>query len=735
MPLLSRFPFHAQHDTMDCGPACLKMIGKYYKKEYSMNMLRRAINISRAGVSISELDNVAISLGFDTIAGKVKLETLIEEAPLPAIIHWKNNHFVVLYKISKFGEKYHIADPAIGLLTYSKKNFLNNWISVREENEGIALFLEPSDQYDIATKSNQLGLDFSYLLTYLLQHKKLLVQLFCGLAVSSLLQLLFPYLTQVLVDSGVKTHNLNIIYLVLVGQMILFASRTITDFIRNWILLHIGSKINVSILSDFFIKLMKLPISFFDTKMFGDLMQRVNDHNNIEKFLTGTTISTIFSLINLIAFTFVLSFYKIQILITFIIGSIIYISWVILLLGKRKIIEYKRSDIESKSQSLIIQLLQGMQDIKLSNSEKSMRWNWENVQASLFKVKIKSTSLIQYQQGGAFFINEGRNIIITFLSAKSVIMGQLTLGEMLSIQYIIGQLNSPIEQLIVFMQTAQDAKIGLERLNEIHSIEEEHSLAEESNLVNLNSDYGSINYSNVSFSYPNTVNTPVLRNVSINVGQGQFVAIVGSSGSGKTTLLKLLLRFYKPSEGCIKVGEHDINDGDLNQWRSQCGVVMQDGFIFSDTIANNIALGEEVIDGYKLQNAIETANLKEYIQSLPLGHHTIIGAEGNGISQGQKQRILIARAIYKQPKLLLFDEATNALDAKNESAIMSNLSAFIAGRTAIVVAHRLSTVKQADIIYVLHNGLVVEQGNHAELIDQKGVYYNLVRNQIQLDSL
>lgn len=714
---------------MDCGPTCLRMVAKYYGKNFSLQKLRDISGINKEGVSLLGISEAAEKIGFRTMGSRLGVEQLAE-AELPAILHWNQNHFVVLHKIKK--GKYYIADPGKGLIEYTQAEFLQRWLSTQSNghSQGIALMLSPSPTFYEQEGDKNEGLNFSFLLRYLYRYKQLVAQLFVGLGVGSLLQLIVPFLTQSVVDIGINTRNLNFIYIILIAQTMLFLGRMSVDFIRSWILLHISTRINISILTDFLIKLMKLPMSFFDTKMTGDIMQRMNDQKRIESFLTGSTLSTIFSMFNLVVFTGVLAYYNVNIFIIFLASSILYSAWVIAFLKRRRELDFKRFDISSKNQSSIVQLIGGMQEIKLNNCEQQKRWEWERLQAGLFKFSIKSLSLGQIQQAGAFFINEGKNIVITFLVAKSVIDGQLTLGGMMAIQYIVGQVNSPIEQLLGFIQQLQDAKISLERLNEIHQMEDEEP-ADKSFLKELPMDQ-SIAVNNLSFTYPGAGNEPVLKGIDLSIPHGKTTAIVGMSGSGKTTILKLLLRFYVPQKGDIKVGATHLDQIGYGYWRKQCGTVMQDGFIFSDSIAKNIAVTDEYPDMAKLQHAIKVANIGDLIESLPLGLNTKIGAEGNGISQGQKQRILIARAVYKDPAYIFFDEATNALDANNESVIMQNLEDFFKGRTVVVVAHRLSTVKNADNIVVLDKGVIIEQGTHTELTKKRGEYYNLVKNQLEL---
>ncbi|WP_131538776.1 peptidase domain-containing ABC transporter [Pedobacter nototheniae] len=725
------FPFYKQPDQMDCGPTCLRMIARHYGKNFSLQRLREISGINREGVSLLGISEAAEKIGFRTTGIKLSLSQ-IKEVEFPMILHWDQNHFVVLYKIK--GNKFFVADPAKGLIEYTETEFSKHWLSTTSggESEGVLLTLSPSPDFYTQDGDKNDGLDFSYLLKYLYRYKQLVIQLFVGLGVGSLLQLILPFLTQSVVDIGINTRNLNFIYIILIAQTMLFIGRMSVDFIRSWILLHISTRINISILTDFLIKLMKLPMGYFDTKMTGDILQRMNDQKRIESFLTGSTLSVIFSMFNLVIFAVVLAYYNINIFIIFVVSSILYSLWVVFFLKRRRELDFKRFDISAKNQSSVVQLISGMQEIKLNNCEQQKRWEWERIQAGLFRFNVKSLALGQYQQAGTFFINEGKNILITFLVAKSVIDGQLTLGAMMAVQYIIGQLNSPIEQMLGFVQQLQDAKISLERLNEIREMDDEEPL--DKTFIRELPEDKSINIENLSFTYPGAGNEPVLSKIDLSIPAGKTTAIVGMSGSGKTTILKLLLRFYEPQKGDIKIGNSYLNQVSFRYWRGLCGVVMQDGFIFSDSIAKNIAVGDEYPNMAKLKHAINVANINDFVESLPLGLNTKIGSEGNGISQGQKQRILIARAVYKDPEYIFFDEATNALDANNEKVIMENLESFFKGRTVVVVAHRLSTVKNADNIIVLDKGAIIEQGTHAELTQSKGEYYQLVKNQLELGS-
>ncbi|MFM9908542.1 MAG: peptidase domain-containing ABC transporter [Chitinophagaceae bacterium] len=811
-----RFTLYKQPDSMDCGPTCLRMVAKYYNRAISLQYIREKTQIGKEGVNLLGISEAAETIGFRTQSVKLNYASLIKDAVLPAILHWNQNHFIVLYKVKQKSffrrkEILIIADPAKGLINYTPTEFVQHWISNKEngEEEGIALLLEPTPAFYAFDDDSEAPLSarrgaggeaafsFKNIFSYITPYKKLVFQLFVGLGVASLLQLFLPFLTQSVVDTGINTANIHFVYIVLLAQLALFAGRLAVEFVRSWILLHISTRINLSILTDFLIKLMKLPVGFFDSKKTGDIMQRMNDHSRIESFLTGSSLNVLFSLLNLVIFSVVLAIFNVYIFGVFAIASVLYAVWVILFLKKRKQLDYKRFDIAAKEQSAVIQLVQGMQEIKLNGVERPMRWSWERLQARLFKLSMRGLSLNQWQQAGAFFINEGKNILITFLSAKAVIDGQMTLGAMLAVQYIIGQLNSPIEQMIGFVQSWQNAKISMDRLNEIHTMEDEEpsyktflqelpaSFARQlvggkSAIVGADdstikystelypssellseliispepvlslSQHACIDFRNVSFTYAGAGNEPVLRNINLQIPKGKTTAIVGVSGSGKTTLLKLLLKFYEPQRGEISLSAANsplslrrgaggevgaatpLTTISHKRWRRHCGVVMQESFIFSDSIARNIAVGEDRPDINKLWHAVEIANIREFIESLPLGFNTNIGAEGNGISMGQKQRILIARAVYRDPDFIFFDEATNSLDANNETKIIQNLESFFKGRTVVIVAHRLSTVKHADQIVVLNQGCINEKGAHQELVNLKGEYYTLVKNQLEL---
>ena len=733
MATRKRFPSFRQLDKMDCGPTCLRMVAAFYGRNYSLQFLREHSYLDREGVSMRGIVEAAERIGLRTLAVKIPFssetaeEADLYQAPLPAIVHWKQNHFVVLYKL---GKKYAwIADPAIGKRKIGLAEFKRNWIG--EGTKGIALLLEPTPDFyeQEGTSKDKTGMGF--LFSYLRPYRFLIIQLFGGLLLGSLFQLIFPFLTQSLVDIGIRNVDISFVYLVLIAQLMLFLGQISIGLLRSWILLHIGTRVNVSLLSDFLIKLMRLPIGFFDAKMIGDLLQRITDHRRIELFLTTSTLNIIFSMFNLVVFGIVLAIYDIRIFGIFFIASTLYILWIILFLRKRRDVDHQRFLAMSDNQSVLIELIQGMQEIKLQQSERKRRWEWAHIQARLFRANIRSLTITQYQDTGAGFISQLKDILISFIAAKAVIDGDLTLGMMLAIQYIAGQLNGPLQQFISFIRTAQDAKISLERLGEIHNMEEEEH--KEASALDILPENGEISIENLSFRY-NPLSDFALKDINLTIPQGKVTAIVGTSGSGKTTLVKLILGFYAPSQGAIRVGGIHLGNLSNQLWRRQCGSVMQDGFIFSDTIARNISESEDYVDKTKLLRAVRTANIQSFVESLPLAYNTKIGARGNGLSQGQRQRLLIARAVYKNPAYLFFDEATNALDAKNEKVIMENLESFFNGRTVLVVAHRLSTVKNADQIVVLEKGELIEHGTHSELVAKRGAYYNLVRNQLELGS-
>ena len=729
---MKSFPWVKQLDSMQCGAACLSMISLFYKGKMHFSEISKLCVAGKTGISVAGIEDAAKKIGFQINSYILPVNGL-KDSRLPAILHWNQNHFVVLYKIIK-KDRFYVADPGKGLICYSIEDFKKHWVVISQDNSerGIAMFLAPTRSFYENSNKDKTKIDkpFKYLFGYIRQYKRYFAQILSGMLVVCLLQLTLPFLTQNIVDIGIKNKDIGFIWLILLGQLVITISRTSIDFIRRWLLLHISMRINISLVSDFFIKLLQLPMSFFDTKLMGDLMQRIGDHSRVNNFLTQQTLSVAFSMISFVVFSCVLLFYNKLIFVIFLLGSLLYGGWMTLFLQRRKVIDYELFEQQAINNNKTYQFLTSMQEIKLQDCEQRRRWEWEDVQADLFKVQMKSLKLQQTQEAGSIFINELKNIIITVVSATAVINGSLTLGMMLAVQYIIGQLNSPIEQLMHFIYSIQDVKISLERINEIHKKDNEEDAGRiRTELGDENHD---IALSHIEFKYDPHALSKTIEDVSIHIPEGKITAIVGASGSGKTTLIKLMLGYYPVMNGEITIARHNITEYNLKWWRRQCGVVMQDGVIFSESIARNIAVDDDEIDQERLEMAAEIANVKDFVMGLPLKFNTNIGRDGMGLSQGQKQRILIARAVYKNPKFIFLDEATNSLDASNERAIVENLDKFYKGKTVVIVAHRLSTVKNADQIIVLDKGKVVEIGSHATLTAKHGAYYNLVKNQLEL---
>lgn len=734
--MFQRFPFFRQLDSMDCGPTCLRMVAAYHGRAYPLSFLREHSYIERDGVSLLGIVKAAETIGLDAHAFRIPWEAGEEQASLsdlelPLIAHWEQNHFVVVFRISN--RYVWVGDPReAGIKKITHQAFIRGWCSVGEE-EGIVLLLSPTptfyEQDGQEEATGQLG--FRYLLQFVKPYRRLVVQLLIGLLGLSALQLLFPFLTQAIVDIGINNQDLDFIYLMLIGMLLLFVGEVTITLLQGWILLHVGTRINVSLVAQFLRRVMRLPLRYFDQKSTGDFLQRIYDQRRIESFLTNTSLSALFSFTSLFILGGVLWWYHTGIFMVFFIAAVLYLVWILVFLKRRALIDHQRFREMTANQNTLIELVQGMPEIKLQQSEHKRRMGWVKIQNQLFRTNTRFLSLTQYQDTGAQFISQLKDIIIIVIAARAVIAGQLTLGAMLAIQYIVGQLNVPLQRLVGFLRTAQDAQLSLERLGELQQMEAEEKEGEQ-RVEDLPA-AADLVLENLSFAY-SPLSGDVLKGIDLRIPHGKVTAIVGASGSGKTTLVKLLLGFYLPQKGRIQLGGYDLQGYAISTWRRACGAVLQDGFLFSDTIANNIAESSSTVEIEQLRKAIKLANLEAFVQDLPQQLQTKIGPQGNGVSQGQRQRLLIARAIYKDPSFLFFDEATNALDAENEKVIVDNLIHFFAGRTVVVVAHRLSTVRNADKIVVLEAGQIVEEGTHDELVARKGRYLELISNQLELGS-
>lgn len=723
------YPFVRQYDAMDCGPACISMIAQWYGKRVSLETIRKRAWITREGVSFLGLKSAAGTMGFRAAGVRLPFSRLAAEAPLPCIVHWQQNHFIVVNRISD--RKVWVSDPAIGRIRMSRDEFLKGWASGESDGEptGMAMLMEPGPGFEELENDPPPKGGFEFLLPYLKPYRKQILMLIAGLIAGSVIQLIFPFLTQAIIDRGIADSDIRFIYLILAGQMALIIGRLAVEFSRGWLLLHLGTKLNIRIVSEFLARLMDLPIAYFDTKLNGDILQRIDDNTRIESYLTSSSLAILFSLFNFVVFGVVLAIYSLPVLLVFIAGTALYILYVTLFMPSRERLDNIRFMQMAEAGNKMINIVNGMQEIKLAGNEAANRRVWETHQKDIYRTRIKGLRILQFQTAGGTLIHESANIIITVISATLVINGSMTLGMMLAVQFITGQLNGPVSQIVNFMRATQDARISLERLAEVHAMESERQQNDPSAVMP-----GEVNISvrNLSFRYEGPGSPWVLKDLDLVIPAGKITAIVGESGSGKTTLLKLLMGFYKPSDGIIMINGHKLEEISIDSLRSSTGVVMQEGYIFPDTILGNIAPGTDQPDMERVALAVRVASLGPLTQTLPAGLRTRVGQGGHGLSQGQKQRILIARVVYKQPSLLLLDEATSSLDASNERMIVENLAGFYAGRTVVIVAHRLSTVRHADMIVVLDRGTVSESGTHEELTAKRGIYYKLIRDQLEM---
>lgn len=727
------FHTYRQYDACDCGVACLRMIARHHGKKYTAKELSDICHPTRNGVSLLDLSEAAQKIGLHAVGARLSEKELIEKAPLPCILHWNQHHFVVCYKINYHNgqPRFHIADPASKSLVYKESEFTDCWANKGAEGHvGVALLLEPTDRfYKLHPKSANGVSGFRLIRGYFTAHSRSLSHVLLAMSIVSVLQLATPYLTQRMVDTGIGKHDIGVVRLIFIAQLTVIVSSVAVGMIRNWLTLYINTRINISLVSDFLRKMMCMPLHFFDTKLVGDLTQRMRDNDRIESFLTGSSVETLFSAINFIVLVFVLVSYDIYLFLIFIIGNTAYIAWTQFLMSKRRSLDLKRFNQLADEQDTVLQIIHGIRDIKLFNCERQKLWEWERLQAKIFNTKSSTLAIAQLQQFGALLFSQSTSLIISYMAACKVVEGSLTIGGMMAIAYIIGQISSPIASFVDFMCSLQYARLSLDRLSELHDSNDEFS--DTTTCADIDKQYGiNVKFDHVWFSYKGTNRNHVLKDISFTIPPGKVTAVVGESGCGKTTLMKLILGFYSPTAGNIYVGDTPLKNIEVHKWRDIAGCVLQDGYVFSTDIAHNIALGDDRIDKDRLLAATRTACIDEFINSIPSKYTTKIGMDGCGLSQGQKQRLLIARAVYKSPEILVLDEATNALDSKTEKKLMCNLQTFYKGRTVVVAAHRLSTIKNADNIIVVSNGRIAEQGTHRQLIKKHGEYFNLVHNQI-----
>lgn len=731
---------YRQRDSADCGPTCLRMIAAHYGKQYSLSFLCNRCQISREGASMYGMSVAAESIGLRPVVARLHLSFWKPESPLPAILYWDKNHFIVLYKVSyskiSRKKKFHIVDPAYGKIILSEKDFLNKWSILTEDERGYALFLEPSNLFyegseDFAHAEIKNKGFIRFFIPYLHKYRRHIALIILAMVTGNLLLLIAPFITQTLIDKGVQKNDFDYISLLLLFQGILFVAGIFGEVIRNYLLRHISARINIAVLSDFLFKLMKLPLSFFESRMKGDLIQRIYDFSKLERIFTYSGLNFLISSTYILFFSIILIYYNLIVFLIFIFATIITIVMTFGFLHYLMSVYYRRISLVSANNSQILEIIEGVQEIKMNNLASSKLFEWEMLQSKLFKVNLTALSIEQTWAVCTGLLEQAKNISITFVAAWFVIKGEMTIGTMLAISFIVGQLNNPVRVVIEFFREMVDVRLSYERINEVHDSSDEESAHTSSQLIASELKDGGIQLHNVSFCY-NGSEKLVLKNISFSIPKGKVTAIVGASGSGKTTLLKLLLKFYDPTEGEISLDGNSLLHASPQSWRDQCGAVLQEGYIFTDTIKGNITAGNDVVDNDALRRVAQMANIDDFIKDLPLGYETKIGNGGISISTGQKQRILIARALYKNPQFLFLDEATSSLDARNEKEIIVRLNEIFKGKTVVVIAHRLSTVKNADQIVVLDKGIVCELGTHVQLINMKGQYYSLVKNQLEL---
>ena len=723
--ILHRFPTEYQMDAKDCGPASLKMVAKYFGRYYSLQYLRDKCGITKEGVSLLGISAAAESIGLHTAAFKCTIDDVIMKVPFPVIIYWNENHFVVVYHTNK--KHIWVSDPCKGHVKYTRREFMEGWY-LKNEDKGVLLALEPTADFKLSKQEKKQEKDSMIsILRYFMPYKKEFSLIFFVMLVVTLLQGILPFISKSVIDIGISTSDVNFINMVLIGNICILLSIMVFNVVRDWILMHITARVNIALISDYLIKLMKLPVTFFENKLLGDILQRAADHERIRSFIMNNSLSLIFSTFTFLLFSIILLVYNHVIFFIFLGGSVLYVTWVMLFLSIRKKLDWQYFEFLSKNQSYWVETVSAIQDIKIYNYERARRWKWEEIQARLYHVNKRVLAVTNMQNLGAHFIESIKNMAITFFCATAVIRGDITFGVMISTQFIIGMLNGPLIQFINFVVSAQYAKISFLRMNEIRQLEDEDELLSVGSTTIL-PENKSLVLKNVMFQY--AAHLPmVLTNINLRIPENKITAIVGSSGCGKSTLLKLLIRLYKPSYGTVSMGGMNVTALNLRKWRELCGVVMQDGKIFSDTIKNNIVLDDEKVDEVQLIKCCQIAQIKEEIDQMPRGFDTEIGERGRGLSGGQKQRLLIARALYRNPKYLFLDEATNALDTVNEQKIVKALNSAFENRTVVIIAHRLSTIRHADQIVVMDKGQIVEIGNHELLMKKKGNYYNLVSSQ------